>query len=227
MSKMKALPIIIFMSIVCNNVDAAIYKDGDFDQDGVVDNVVVTHSEDIQLKFTPSSTNKTVTYNLDYLHDSDNGFSDLYKYNERNYIVSYYSDYRIKKDYSVVLYKWDSKVGGFILYLKADIQSNFNDMKIETKIAKCCYMLGDSQDDFKYLNDNESKSYAIELIGDIKKKISSGARQFDNLTLEEIYFLSGYYSHEDRDVFLTLEGFFKAKGDMRTYKMLERLLDGA
>ena len=222
---MKTLPMIIFMFILCSNVDAATYRSGDFDQDGVVDNVVITRGKDIQLKFTPSSTNKMVTYSLDYLHDSDNGFSDLYKYNEKNYIVSYYSDYQIRKDYSVDLYKWDSKLSGFILYLSADIQSNSNSMKVETKIAKCCYKLGDSQSDLKYFNDNESKSYARKLIGHVKNQLNSGAKKFDDLTLEEVYFISGYYSHENRDVFIALESFFKTTGDKRTYKMLENLLD--
>ncbi|MGB7801191.1 hypothetical protein [Buttiauxella sp.] len=135
---MKGLPIIIYMLLICNSADCAIYKSGDFDKDGVVDNLIITLGKDIQLKFIPSSTNKTVIYSLNYLHDSDDGFSDLYKYNGKNYIVSYYSDYRIKKDYSEELYKWDSKLGEFILYLSAEIQSDTKEMKIDTKLAKCC-----------------------------------------------------------------------------------------
>jgi hypothetical protein len=199
------------------NVSALSFVDGDFDRDGFIDRIEIETNENIDFSYFPTTKTIERKYKLEKSNDSDEGYSELFKSNGKNYIVYYFSDYATGDEYTENLYVWNSELNDFILYLTADItKDNSGTDSVQTKIAKCCYKLG-GNNEVTYYSGIELNQYVSTQINNIKQWFS--LERYDllqNITYEEIQVLSGYVSNENKELFIKLSDFFKSKGDNRS-----------
>lgn len=223
---MKVANMLFLIFFICINSNAASFIDGDFDQDGIIDKIEITHLEkEIHLEYTPSSLKEKFRYEIERLNNSEDGYSDLYKYSNNNYIVSYYSDSPTGKQFSENLYKWNAKVNNFVLYINADVTIGNNKVTISPKVAKCCFILGDIKNEPLFLSEKETYQYAQNMITDIDSNLKSESERGINITNEEIYLISKFYTPENKNTFTSLLDLAQKRQDQQTVDMLSSLIN--
>lgn len=217
--------IIFLFGLVCLGVNAASFNDGDFDLDSIKDKITISHDKNIQFKFTPSSSGKEIKYNLEYLNSADEGFTDLYKYHNKNYMVSYYSDFRGGDQYTEGLYRWDSKLNNFVLYMGVDVIKKNGILKYKPKMAICCTLLGDENTKPQYLSNADEVISAEGMVKNIDNSLKIKDGFIGNITAEEISFISYHYRPEFKDVLLSLKQELLIDENSDSYNILASFLN--
>lgn len=218
--------IIFLCGLVSFGANAESFNDGDFDLDGIKDMITINHDKTIQFKFIPSSSGKEFSYNFEYLNSADEGYSDLYKYNKKNYIVSYYSDFRSGDEYNEGIYRWDSGLNNFVMYMDVDVTKENGLLSYKPKMVKCCVLLGDENANPKFLSDTDEAVNVEEIVKRINSSLTNGDDYIDNLTIEEISLINKYYAPEFNPVLTSLKQVISTNRNNDIYAELDKILSG-
>jgi len=217
--------IIFLFGLICLGANAVSFNDGDFDFDGIKDQITISHGENIQLKFTPSSTGKEIKYNLEHLNSADEGFTDLYKYHNKNYIVLYYSDFRGGDQYTEGLYRWNTELNNFVLYMDVDVIKENGILKYKPKMAMCCTLLGDENAKPQYLSHADEAISVERIVKNIDDSLKNNDGFIEGLTAEEIAFINYHYKPEFKAVLLSLQQELSIDKNSASYNVLTDFLN--
>lgn len=210
--------------MVSFGANAGSFKDGDFDLDGIKDSVIISYGKTIQLKFTPSSSGKNFSYNIEYLNSADEGYTDLYKYNKRNYIVSYYSDFRNGEEYNESIYRWDSNLESFVMFMDVDVTKVNGSSVYKPKMVVCCVLLGDENANLNFLSDADESVHVDKVIKNINTSFINKDGYIDNMVVEELSLINKHYSSEFKPVLTSLKQYFSKNKDSEMYYELAKIL---
>lgn len=221
MFNVKAIFLLCMVSFGSN---AGYFKDGDFDLDGIKDSIIINHEKTIQFKFTPSSSGRETSYNIEYLNSAEEGYTDLYKYNNKNYIVSYYSDFRNGSEYNEGIYRWDSGLKNFVMYMDVDVAKKNGSLIYQPKMVECCVLLGDENANPEFLSDAEELVNVDKIIKSIKSSLINKDGYIDNLTVEELSLINKHYRSEFETVLISLKKAISKDKDSDVYAELDKIL---
>lgn len=218
--------LLMFAVFFTSYLQAATYVDGDFDHDGVKDKYEIKIEKEMKLIIHLSSVNQERVYSWEHLDSPDDGFSNLYRYGDRNYIVYSYSDFRDNSDYVEDIYSWNPDINEMVLYLPAEVKNTGARTSISTKMAKCCTVAGDQLNQPAYLDSSESAVRAQELVDLMYLKIQGNTAHKHSFINEEISFINSNYKAVNKNKYIDIANFLKEQGDKISWCNIMGRVDG-